>query len=215
MCAVNQDHIMQGSWDIKCKGQRFLSFWAIFCLFTFLTAQKIKIKKNKTNFFFEKMKNAIILNLCNKKHNHEVCLPRYGEQQTIFCHFSPFFPLLPHYWPQKLKFGKNMKNTWIYYPFTHKPRSYHARFLRYKVQRSEFFVILGHFLPFDPPNNPKNNKKKHQEILPFYTCVPQMKIIWCMVPFTPLTTHKIKIVKMKKTFGDIVILHMSTINEVP
>ena len=22
----------------------------------------------------------------------------------------------------------------------------------------ELLVILGHFLPFDPPNNPKNNK---------------------------------------------------------
>ena len=25
-----------------------------------------------------------------------------------------------------------------------------------KVRRTVFFVILGHFLPFDPPNNPKN-----------------------------------------------------------
>ena len=24
------------------------------------------------------------------------------------------------------------------------------------MQRSEFFAILDHFLPFDPPNNPKN-----------------------------------------------------------
>ena len=37
-----------------------------------------------------------------------------------------------------------------------KSRSYHVRFLRYKVQRTELFVILGHRLPFDPPNNPKN-----------------------------------------------------------
>ena len=56
----------------------------------------------------------------------------------------------------------------------------------------EFFVILGHFLPFDPPNNPKNQnfkkmKKKQKkntqnlEILAFYTCILQMMIIWYIV----------------------------------
>ena len=57
----------------------------------------------------------------------------------------------------------------------HKWRSYDVWFLRYKA---EFFVILGHFLPFDPPNSPKNQNfekneksKKHLEILPFYICV--------------------------------------------
>ena len=29
-------------------------------------------------------------------------------------------------------------------------------FLRYGVRWTEFFVILDHFLPFYPPNNPKN-----------------------------------------------------------
>ena len=45
----------------------------------------------------------------------------------IFCHFRPFFAFLPHFWPQKLKFEKNVK--------------------------------------------------KHLDILPFYTCVPLIKII--------------------------------------
>ena len=74
----------------------------------------------------------------------------WSATDIIFCHFRPFFALLPHYWPQKLKFGKNVKNTWRYYPFTHvyhKSRSYDVWFLRYKVQRTEFFVILGHFYP--------------------------------------------------------------------
>ena len=34
-----------GSWDIRCNGQSFLSFWAIFCPLTLLTTQKIKILK--------------------------------------------------------------------------------------------------------------------------------------------------------------------------
>ena len=32
------------------------------------------------------------------------------DRQT-FCQFRPFFALLPHYWPQKLKSGKNGKKT--------------------------------------------------------------------------------------------------------
>ena len=42
MCAINQDHIMYGSWDIKYKGQSFLSFCAIFCPLSLLTTPKIK-----------------------------------------------------------------------------------------------------------------------------------------------------------------------------
>ena len=30
--------------------------------------------------------------------------------EKILCHFKPLFAFLPHYWPQKLKFGKNVKN---------------------------------------------------------------------------------------------------------
>ena len=34
MCNKNHNHLMYGSWDIKWDRQNFLSFWAIFCLFT-------------------------------------------------------------------------------------------------------------------------------------------------------------------------------------
>ena len=52
-------------------------------------------------------------------------------------------------------------------------------FLRYGARQTEFLVILDHFLPFYPTNNPENQKFE----------------------------------KMKKTFGDIIILHMCTIND--
>ena len=32
-----------------------------------------------------------------------------AHTDIIFCHFRPFFALLPNYWPCKLKFGKNVK----------------------------------------------------------------------------------------------------------
>ena len=92
----------------------------------------------------------------------------WSATDTIFCHFRPFFALLPNNWQQKLRFGKNAKNN-----------------------------------------------------LSFYTCGPQMMIIWCMVPeissttnnflsfwtifcpFTHLTTRKIKILKKWKKLQEV------------
>ena len=31
MCTINDNHMMYGSWDMKCNRQKFLSFWTIFC----------------------------------------------------------------------------------------------------------------------------------------------------------------------------------------
>ena len=43
----------------------------------------------------------------------------WSARDIIFCHFGPFFALLPHYWLRKLKFGKNIKKIWRYFPFSH------------------------------------------------------------------------------------------------
>ena len=59
-----------------------------------------------------------------------------------------------------------------------KSQSHDIGFLRYGVRQAEFFVILGHFFPFQPPDNPEN-----------------------------------QILKLKKTPGDIIILHIYTIND--
>ena len=45
-CTINDNHMMYGSWDMKHGRQNFLSFWTVFCSFTPLTTQKIKILKN-------------------------------------------------------------------------------------------------------------------------------------------------------------------------
>ena len=117
----------------------------------------------------------------------------WSATDTIFCHFRPFFALLPHYWPRKLKFGKNVKNTWRYCPLTllyDKWQSYDVWFLRYQARQKEFFVILGYFLPFYPSNSWKNEnfkknkkkRKKHLEISSLYKSVPKLKIICYTVP---------------------------------
>ena len=97
------------------------------------------------------------------------------------------------------------------------------------------FVILDLFLPFDPPHNPKNQNfeksKKWLEILSFYTSVPQMTIIWCMLPeiwsmtviifchfwpffaFYPTNNPKNQnFEKMKKMHRDFIILDKCTKN---
>ena len=107
----------------------------------------------------------------------------------------------------------------------HKWQSHDVWFLRYGVQQTEFVFILDCFLLFYPPNNPKNQNfekwKKRLEIPLFYTCVPQMTIIWCKVPEIWSVTYRIfshfglyfallfsnnlehqKFLKWKKTLGD-------------
>ena len=45
-CTKNHDHMLYCSWDMACdRCNCYFSFWAIFCPFTPLTAQKIKILK--------------------------------------------------------------------------------------------------------------------------------------------------------------------------
>ena len=89
---------------------------------------------------------------------------------------------------------------------------------RHFCQFGHFWVILCHFLPFYPTNKPQNQnfqkeKKNYLEMSTFYTCVPKIMIIWCMLPeiwsttvtflchfgpffaFTSLTTLKTKIWK--------------------
>ena len=66
----------------------------------------------------------------------------------IFCHYGPFFPLLPTYGRRKSKSWKKEKSTWRYYHFTyvyHKWHSYDIWFFRYGVQQTNFFCHFGPF----------------------------------------------------------------------
>ena len=89
----------------------------------------------------------------------------------------------------------------------HKWQSYDG-FLRYGAWRTEFFVILDHFLDFYHPNNPKNQnfeRLKNWRIMDSIV-IFHFGLFFC--PFTSLTDQIIKI--KKKTPGDIVILHKCT-----
>ena len=62
-CTKNNDYKLHCSWDMVhdwCNC--YFSFWAIFCLFTTITAQKIKISKKKSS-------GVTILHMCTKNYN--------------------------------------------------------------------------------------------------------------------------------------------------
>ena len=128
--------------------------------------------------------DIIILQICTINGN----LLMYGswdmECDRQNCQYGPFLPFYP-LWTQKIKILKKWKKYLKILSFyKHKWQSYDAWFLRYGVQRTEFFVILDCFLPFYPLTTwiEDFEKKKCLEILSFYTSVPKIKIICCTVP---------------------------------
>ena len=107
MCTINDSHMIYGSWDMECNGQNFLSLWTIFCTFTPLTTQKIKIyKKNAWRYYH-------FTHMYHKWQSYDVWLLRYWVWQRIFCHFEPFFALSPSEQPKKSKFWKNEKTPGV------------------------------------------------------------------------------------------------------
>ena len=104
-CAINDNHMMYNSWDMKPDGHNFLSFWTIFCPFTPLTTWKIKILKK-----WKKSLEILSLYTSLPYDNHMMYGywdMEHGRQNflsfcTIFCTFTPLKT-----W--KIKIFKNWK----------------------------------------------------------------------------------------------------------
>ena len=132
----------------------------------------------------------------------------YGAQQIIFSHFGPSFALLhtprPNT-PENQNFKKmkekrkRKKNPPGDINILHKCTindNHIYGFWDMKCTRQNFFVILGHFLPFYPNNTPKNeNFKKMKKSLEisFYKSAPKIMIISYTVPEIWHMTHVIVI----------------------
>ena len=90
MCTINENHMMYGSWDMEHERQNFLSFWTIFC----------PDSPKKSTFWKNKKKSLEILSFytCVPKMTIIWCMvpdiPSLTES-CFFCHFGPFFALLP------------------------------------------------------------------------------------------------------------------------
>ena len=142
------------------KQEKITNMWRWGTLQNFLAINWWTLK-NPKNQTFKKMKriagDIIILHMCTKNTIiwgtvSEIWsvtklfvilghfLPCYPDMECDRnnCHFRQFFALLPHYWPRKLKFQKNVKKSCIYvlsfYTCIYqKSRSYDEWFLRYEV----------------------------------------------------------------------------------
>ena len=111
------------------------------------------------------------INFFRKNHTH---VKKMGHTSEF--PFDIYLWTLKNLKKQNFEKKKKKKNCWRYHHFTHmcqKPQSYEVQFLRNGV-RENFYVILGHFLPFYSPSPPP----------PFYTSasVPKIMIICYTVP---------------------------------
>ena len=103
MCTINEDHVIYGSWNIKCDIQKFLSFWDIFCPFSTLTTCKIKILTVKKT-----PGDIIILLICTINDNHMM----YGfwdmehNRHNFLSFWTVFCPFTPHIDPENKNFEK-------------------------------------------------------------------------------------------------------------
>ena len=96
-----------------------------------------------------------------------------------------FWTLLSTFTPTvttwKIKLLKKVENTClgdiIILHVYHIWKSYNVRFLIYGAQWSYFFVILDHFEPFYPTNNPKNRHLKKKGKNPGDTIILHMRLI--------------------------------------
>ena len=124
--------------------------------------------------------------------------------------------------PNNQNFEKLKKLLEISLFYTCVSRTSHMRYGSWDIEWGTiFFVILGHILPFYPPNNPENQtfekiKKASGDVIILHMCTKNhdhmMYASWDMKcgrdsflsfwaifsPFTPLTTQKIKILKNEK-----------------
>ena len=99
--------MMYGSWDIKCKGQSFLSFWASFSPFD--------PPNNPKNQNFEQIKKApkdiIIVDFCTTIDNHMMYGSRDIEhnRHNLLLFWAIFCPPPPPNNPENQNFEKMKK----------------------------------------------------------------------------------------------------------
>ena len=122
--------------------------------------------------------------MCTKNHNIWCTVPETrSETDWIFCNFGWFYSLLPTpNNPNNQNFEKNLKKCLEV-----------LSFYRYMCT-----INVGHMI-----YESWNIRYNRQIFSSFWA-------IFCL--FSPLTTSKIKILKLKKTPRDIIILHICTIN---
>ena len=163
----------------------FKPFYPIVPVLPLLKTQKMRILKKWKNLleipsFYKSVSKTMII--------WDMVPEIWSGTDILFCHFEPFFALLPTKQPWKPKFWKDEKSTWRYHHFTqvyHKWKSYEVWFLRYEA-RQKFLSFAAIFCPFTPLTTPKikllKKWKTSLEVSSFNTNVPKIMIICYTVP---------------------------------
>ena len=107
--------------------------------------------------------DVIILHICTENHDHMMHSSWNLRHDRGFCHFGPFFALLP---------PKNLGNQNFE-----------------KIKKMTGHIIILHMCTIN--ENHDLCFKTLLEILSFYNCVPRMTIIWCMISETWSVTDRI------------------------
>ena len=109
---------------------------------------------------------------------------------VIIFHFGPFFSVFPHNNLKNQNLKKLKKSLKISSFYTGAPKIMIICYTvpEIKHNKQSFLSFLAIFCPLTLLATWKSKvlKKwtKNLKILSFYTCIPQMMIIWCMVPET-------------------------------
>ena len=143
ICTMNDNHMMYGSWDMKCDWQNLLSFWTI--LSPFMPQQP-----EKSKFWTEKNTMDVI----------------------VIFHFGLFLPFYPLNFPEKWNFKKMKKATGDIIILHRCTKNHdHMVYCSWDMVCNGcncYFFILGYFLPFYPVTAQKNKIskkwKKHLEL---------------------------------------------------
>ena len=112
MCTINQDHMMNGSWDMKFNRQNF--FVILDSILPFYPPSTLKNENIKND---KSAGDMIILHKCTKNHDHMLYCSWYMLYERCNCYFSfwAIFYLFTPLTAQKMKISKQWKNTWIYH----------------------------------------------------------------------------------------------------
>ena len=142
------------SWDVI--DVIIFHFGSFFALLRPLTAPKIKIYKK-----MKKPPRDIIWPKSTKNYDHMMysSWDMAHDRCNCYSHFELFFALLPPNSPKKQNFAK-IKKPPEDIMILHMCNKYYDQMMYSSWDMlsdgCNFFFILGHFLPFYPPNSPKN-----------------------------------------------------------
>ena len=137
----------------------------------------------------------------------------WSATDIIFCHFRPFFVLLPHYWPRKLKkIVKKHLKILSYYTCTSLSRSHDVWVLRY-LANSPKNETYHHFTKvYQKPWSSTILFQRYGVWFWAFSFYFHFGLYFYLSPPTPYSAKNKNFKRMKKVPADIIILHKCTKN---